>query len=330
MTVSLKATAMAHPNLALVKYWGKRDEDLMLPHQSSLSLTLAPWQVTTTVEFGGVSDEVFINGKVAEGAKRNRVVRVLQALRLGRELGPAKVVSVGNFPEAAGFASSAAAFAALAVAARAAAGLAPNARDASLLARLGSGSACRSVQGGTCVWYRGDLRDGRDSFASQVFPPTHWPSLRMVVAVVSSHEKKVSSKDGMRHCVETSPFYAQWVMEAEKAVPWAETYIRERDLPSLGKLAEDNAWRMHATAMASSPALVYMAPETLMLLSQLQRARQEGLRAWATWDAGPNPVFLCEAQDAPSVVSWLKSFSIQEVKECSVGGDAQLLETHLF
>ncbi|HLM65900.1 MAG TPA: diphosphomevalonate decarboxylase, partial [Longimicrobium sp.] len=136
----MKATALAHPNIALVKYWGKRDDALILPHQSSLSLTLAPLSVTTTVEFGVASDQVEINGHTAKGSERDRVLRVLEAVRAEApgKLGPARMVSRGDFPAAAGLASSAAGFAALAVAARAAAGLKADAKVASMLSRLGS------------------------------------------------------------------------------------------------------------------------------------------------------------------------------------------------
>nr|WP_228558606.1 hypothetical protein [Myxococcus sp. AB056] len=139
----MKATALAHPNIALVKYWGKRDDALILPHQSSLSLTLSPLSVTTTVEFGAASDQVELNGHTAKGSERDRVLRLLELVRTQAkaDLGPAKVVSRGDFPMAAGLASSAAGFAALAVAGRAAAGLPSEPRAASILARMGSGSA---------------------------------------------------------------------------------------------------------------------------------------------------------------------------------------------
>ncbi|MFY0579089.1 diphosphomevalonate decarboxylase [Cystobacter fuscus] len=218
----MKATALAHPNLALVKYWGKRDDALILPHQSSLSLTLSPLSVRTTVAFGvGNADAVELNGYVAKGSERDRVLRVLDTVRAEakeRSLGPARMVSRGDFPASAGSASSAAGFAALAVAARAAAGLPADPRASSLLARLGSGSACRSVQGGLCEWMRGERPDGSDSYAVQRFDEKHWPELRMVVAIVSRDEKEVKSRDGMKNAVETSPYYPAWVKDAEAEV----------------------------------------------------------------------------------------------------------------
>jgi len=328
----MKATARAHPNIALVKYWGKRDEALVLPHQSSLSLTLAPLQVTTTVEFGAASETVEINGHVAKGSERERVTSLLATVRseAQRTLGPARVVSRGDFPASAGLASSAAAFAALAVAGRAAAGLAPDARRASILARQGSGSACRSVEGGFCEWQRGSAADGSDSFAVQRFGPGHWPGFRMVVAIVSRAEKDVKSRDGMRQTVETSPYYPAWCADAESEIARARAFIAGRDLEGLGALCERNAWRMHASALAADPPLCYLLPETLRLIQQVRELRQKGTPVWFTLDAGPNPVLLTDVAHELSAEALCLAAGATEVVRCGPGSDAALVEDALF
>lgn len=327
-----KATARAHPNIALVKYWGKRDEKLILPHQSSLSVTLAPLSVTTTVEFGVNRDNVVINDRPASESETRRVRRVLDRIAgsSNTRLGPARVVSRGDFPEAAGLASSAAAYAALAVAAQAAAKLPADVREASILARLGSGSAARSVEGGFCQWHRGARADGDDSFAEQLYPETHWPELRLIVAVVSDKPKSLSSRDGMRRTVETSPYYSTWVSYAEAELPIARRLIRDRDLPGLGELSERNAWRMHAAAIGSDPPLCYLKPETLRLVASLPEARRGGLRTWFTLDAGPNPVFLTDDETEESLSRWLTGLGVAHVIPCRPGGSAQVLSTDLF
>ena len=329
----MKATATAHPNIALVKYWGKRDEALILPHQSSLSLTLSPIHVKTTVEWvaGRPDDAIEINGRVAQGSARDRVVQLLDAVR--RESGlqrSARMVSRGDFPEAAGLASSAAAFAALAVAARHAAGLVSDVRRASILARTGSGSACRSVQGGICTWQRGEKADGSDSFAVQVHPASYWPQLRMIVAVVSREEKDVKSRDGMRGTDETSPYYAAWVQDAEAEIARAKRALAEKDLRALGELCERNAWRMHATALAADPPLCYLLPGTLAVIQAARAAREKGLPVWFTLDAGPNPVLLTEAEHAEAVEALAREAGAMDVVSCSPGPDATLTDAHLF
>jgi diphosphomevalonate decarboxylase len=329
----MKATALAHPNIALVKYWGKRDDALILPHQSSLSMTLSPLAVRTTVAFGeGAADEVELNGHVARGSERERVLRVLEVVRAeaGGQLGAARMVSRGDFPAAAGLASSAAGFAALAVAARAAAGLPANARVASLLARLGSGSACRSVEGGFCEWMRGERLDGTDSYAVQRFDAKHWPELRMVVAILNRDEKEVKSRDGMKSAVDTSPYYPAWVKDAEAEVARARDIIARKDLQALGELCERNAWRMHATSMAADPPLCYLLPKTLELIHSLREQRRKGVPVWFTLDAGPNPVLLTDAAHEVAAEALARACGAIEVVRCVPGGDAALRAEHLF
>jgi len=327
-----KATARAHPNIALVKYWGKRDARRILPHQSSFSVTLAPLEVVTTVQLGARANEVELNGQRAAGRERERVLDLLAMVEqeAGRTLGPARIVSRGNFPMAAGLASSAAGFAALARAARAVASLPDDAAATSRLARTGSGSASRSVEGGFCTWHRGTRADGRDSFASQDFPATHWPELRLLVCIVSPAEKEVSSRDGMQSTVDTSPYYAAWTTDAEAEVPRARAAAARRDLDGLGALSERNAWRMHAAALAADPPLCYLRPATLGLLLALPAARGRGLPVWFTLDAGPNPVLLTTASRLGEVEALAREHGAAEVVRCQPGGDASLLETHLF
>jgi diphosphomevalonate decarboxylase len=326
------ATATAHPNIALVKYWGKRDERLILPHQSSLSVTLGPLAVTTQVTFEGRSglDRVTINGRVAQGSERSRVVELLKLVRQAaggsgrRQLGRATVVSRGDFPASAGLASSAAAFAALAVAARAAAGLERDTREESILARQGSGSACRSIEGGFVRWNRGRRADGRDSYAEQRFDEDHWPELRLLVGLVSREEKEVKSRDGMRTTVETSPYYPAWALDAEREVKALERHLARRDLEAVGALAERNAWRMHATALGAEPPLCYLKPQTLAVIEACRVARGQGLGVWFTLDAGPNPVLLTLARDEAKVTKLIRSLGAATVVRCAPGGGAQL------
>ncbi|MGO9065981.1 MAG: diphosphomevalonate decarboxylase [Myxococcaceae bacterium] len=327
-----KATARAHPNIALVKYWGKRDAALVLPHQSSFSVTLAPLEVTTTVELGTPHRQVELNGKEAQGRERDRVLALVDrvAQEAGRALGGVRVASRGNFPMAAGLASSAAGFAALARATRAAAGLADDVASTSRLARTGSGSASRSVQGGFCTWHRGRRPDGLDSFATQDFAETHWPELRLLACVVSAREKDVSSRDGMQATVETSPYYPAWVQDAEAEVPRARDAVGRRDLLSLGALAERNAWRMHAAALAGEPPLLYLRAETLAVVLALPAARAKGCPVFFTLDAGPNPVLLTTAEHVPRVEALARSAGASDVVRCAPGGDARLVEEPLF
>ena len=329
----MKATATAHPNIALVKYWGKRSEKLILPHQSSLSVTLGPLQVTTTVEFSTErgDDAVELNGKTAKGTERQRVIDAIDLVRaeaqktLGRRFGRAMMVSAGDFPASAGLASSAAAFAALAVAARAAAGFPRDLRAESVLARRGSGSACRSIEGGFVRWNRGRRPDGKDSFAEQLFDEGHWPELRMLVGMVSRAEKEVKSRDGMRATVETSPYYRAWAKDAEREVREIVRHIKRRDLEAVGELTERNAWRMHASALGANPPLCYLKPQTLAVIDACRALRKEGVGVWFTLDAGPNPVLLTLEADRARAARLIKAQGAVEIVTCAPAGDAALV-----
>ena len=327
----MKATARAHPNIALVKYWGKRNEALILPHQSSFSVTLSDLWAQTTVAFDADSDGGLLDGRPFSVKELGRVSVLLDVVRqrAGVTRG-ARVVSRSNFPTAAGLASSAAGFAALALAASRAAGLKLDPREVSILARLGSGSACRSIAGGFVEWLRGERADGEDSYAVQRFPATHWPELRLLAAECASEAKAVSSRDAMRTAVETSPYYAAWIKDAESSVPMARELIDRRDLAELGALVERNAWRMHATSLAASEPTCFLRPTTLAVIERVANLRREGVPAYFTLDAGPNPVVLTLAPHAPAVSAALVSAGAKKVTVCAPGPDATSVEEHLF
>jgi diphosphomevalonate decarboxylase len=328
-----KATAVAHPNIALVKYWGKRDERLILPHQSSLSMTLDGLSATTTVEFSDRDDDAAqIDGRRLEGEELARIVLVLDLVREKAKLTQrARVSSKTDFPKAAGLASSAAGGAALAAAASWAAGLQPGPAELSILARRSSGSACRSVQGGFCEWTRGAAADGSDSFAVQVAPEEHWPELRMVVVICADEAKEVSSRDAMQRTVETSPYYPSWVQCAEEDLKQARAAVLARDLPALGAIAERNAWRMHASAMAANPSIVYLRPTTLAVLETVAALRAGGVPAYFTLDAGPNPVIVCLAGGAPRATMRLGAVpGVMRTIVAAPGKGVQAIERPVF
>ena len=230
----MHASVVAHPNIALVKYWGKRDSRLNLPAAGSLSLTLGPVATRTSLTFGAEEDSLELNGVAVPAAKRLRVatlldrVRDLVALEQGpaarAALGGARILSTNDFPTAAGLASSSSGFAALALAATEAAGLHLSLPQLSALAREGSGSAARSLFGGFARMHAGTRADGTDAFAEPLFDEHHW-DLRVVIAVTVEGEKEVASTDGMNLTERTSPYYPAWIETVEPDVQSAMTAI---------------------------------------------------------------------------------------------------------
>jgi diphosphomevalonate decarboxylase len=293
-----QATTLAHPNIALAKYWGKRDYGHNLPAVPSLSVTLAGMTTATTVTFDPAleKDALVLGGQEAPEKATARVAGMLDRVRaMSGVTERARVVSANDFPTASGLASSASAFAALALAATTAAGLHLPLEEVSNLARMTSVSAARSVFGGFVELRAGWPKD-QSLAAQQVAPPEHWP-LRIVVAVVSEGPKAVSSTEGMLHTVRTSPFYAAWVERAPGVYGRIKRAIADRDIEALGLAAEESALAMHATSIAATPGLLYWTGTTLDVLAEVRRLRAVGIGAYATIDAGPHVKVLCSPED---------------------------------
>jgi len=325
--VGADSTARANVNVALVKYWGKRDTALNLPATGSISLALEGLGTEAAVAFcgGSEADRVVIDGVDAAGEEASRVARFLDLVRArARRRERASVAMRSTVPRGIGLASSAAAFAALALAASRAAGLALDPPELSALARRGSGSAARSIFGGFVEWHRGERADGVDSFAEPLAPVDHW-DVRTVVAVTSTAPKMVSSRDGMLRTA-ASPFYPAWVAGAEGDLAETRAAIRARDLEALGLVAEHSALKMHAAALAARPPLVYWRPATVDCIHRVWALRAEGVPAFFTIDAGPQVKVLCAPADAPRVAAALEAVpGVERIVTCRPGRGAELI-----
>jgi diphosphomevalonate decarboxylase len=304
----MKAVARACANIALVKYWGKRDLALNLPAAGSISLTLDGLSTEAEVELfpGEGPDEVWIDGQPATEEAARRVSRFLDLVRerAGRRE-RARVATRSNFPIGAGLASSASAFAALALAASRAAGLRLGSDELSALARRGSGSAARSVHAGFVEMLAGSRADGADAVARPLAPPDHW-DVRMVAAITAPGAKVLGSTEAMIHTARTSPLYPGWLSSVPPALEAARSAILARDLSRLGEVMEHSALAMHATAIAARPPIFYWNPVTVAALDRVRGLRREGTAAYFTIDAGPHVKALCEARDADRVAAALR------------------------
>ncbi|WP_077605007.1 diphosphomevalonate decarboxylase [Oceanobacillus sojae] len=305
----MKATARAHTNIALIKYWGKRNESLILPANSNLSVTLDGFSTETTVHFQEdlKKDTFFLNEQNVEGNDLGKVVVFLDKVRAlsGKEI-YAQVQSVNHVPTAAGFASSASGLAALAAASAKAIGLSLNDKELSKLARQGSGSACRSIYGGFVEWQMGEREDGADSFAVQVADKSHW-DIRIAAVVLSKTMKMVSSREGMRRTVETSPFYAGWLEQTPKDLQEIKQAIADKDFEKMGSIAEANCLRMHATTLGANPPFTYWQDTTMRVMQTVQNLREKGIPVFFTIDAGPNVKVLYLSEDEDKVKKRLQS-----------------------
>jgi len=336
-----KATTIANANIALVKYWGKRNKELMLPQTGSVSMTTEGLQAQTTVEFGPKyeNDIVIVNGKEYKKGDEEYDDYVGLFLNVVRQSYPdkakdlkAKIVSNNNFPTAAGLASSAAGFAALAAAVNEALGLGLDDRQLSMLARRGSGSATRSIQGGFVEWKGGEKEDGTDCYAEQLFPPEYWPEFRMVIAVTSKKDKKVKSRAGMSASVKNSPYYSAWKNDVVPShIETMKKAIAEKDFRLLGQTAETNALMMHAVAIATTPPVIYWNAGTMDIIHAVMDWRDGGLECYFTIDGGPQVKVLCQEKDVEEIKKRLKDFdNIEDVIVTRAGSPVKVVDDHLF
>lgn len=299
------ATARAHPNIALVKYWGKRDEPLNLPVAGSLSLTLGGYPTTTsvTVDTAATSDTLELNGAVAAGDTLKRVSEFLDLVReLAGSPHRAVVRSHNEAPTAAGLASSASGFAALAAAATKAYGLELDSSALSRLARRGSGSAARSILPGVAIWHAG--QGDETSFAE----PIEAPEMHMVIVIVGDDPKPVSSREAMRRTKLTSPYFDAWVSTTEHTLQEMVAACHAGDFTRIGQITETHAMRMHAVIQACDPPIRYLTPASIAVFDAVATLRAEGIEAWATADAGPNVAVLVRPEDADAVARVLAGF----------------------
>ena len=320
------ATALAHPNIAFIKYWGNRDDGLRLPANSSLSMNLSDLHTIATVQFdrGRVKDEFLFNGGEAA---HEQTARVSQFLDLVRQMASssefARVESQNNFPSGAGIASSSSAFAALALAASSAAGLSLDEQTLSRLARRGSGSASRSVPGGFVEWRAADKDE--ESYAFSIAPEDHW-DLVDCITIVSEQHKSVGSTQG-HSLAATSPLQAARLQGAEARLDMGRAAVMNRDFQALAQVVELDCHMMHAVMMTSQPALHYWLPATVAVIQAVREWRSSGLEVCYTLDAGPNVHVLCPAHGAERVSRQLHQINgVIRVLSSRPGGPARSIE----
>jgi diphosphomevalonate decarboxylase len=293
----MRASARAHANIALIKYWGKSDPALNVPAVGSISITLDALWSDTDVEFDPSlgRDILSLDGK-EDTAQLERVSRCLDLLRARAGVDTrARVVSRNNFPTGAGLASSASGFAALVCGGARALDLKLGPRELSLLARRGSGSAARSVFGGFVEMHRGSAPDGSDSFAQPLRTAGEWP-LEVVVAITTKQSKPVSSSAGMAMSASTSPYYRAWVDDQPSDLSAARDAILARRFAALAAVAEHSCFKMHAVALSAQPAVIYWNPATMACIEAVRGLQRAGVPVFVTIDAGPQLKAVCEPE----------------------------------
>jgi diphosphomevalonate decarboxylase len=317
----MKITVKAPANIAFIKYWGKRNEKLRLPANSSISMNLSGAYTTTSVEFDSKlkSDILILNNKEVVGREMERVSKHLDLIRsIAKSKNYAQVKSTNNFPKGAGIASSASGFAALTVAAAKAVNLNLSEKKLSILARLGSGSACRSIPNGFVEWKMGNSSES--SYARSLFGSEYW-NIYDLIAVVGENSKKISSTEG--HAVaESSPFYKTRLSGMKDKVAEIKSALKRKDFTKFGEITEAEAINMHTVMMTSVPPLYYLLPGTLDVISHVLELREKGIECYFTIDAGPNVHVICKEENKrkiQKVLSDIKSVKTVLINRAACG-----------
>lgn len=323
-----KGKARAYTNIALIKYWGKKDEELILPMNNSLSLTLDAFYTETEVIFSDTlaKDEFYLDGEQQDEKATKKISTFLDLVReKGQTTLYAKVISQNFVPTAAGLASSASGLAALAGACNEALQLGLDNVGLSRLARRGSGSACRSIYGGFVEWEKGV--DDLTSYAKQI-PSDHFEDdLAMVFLLLNDQQKDVSSRDGMRRTVETSSFYQGWLDSLDADLAQLKQSITDKNFQSLGETMERNALKMHGTTLAANPPFTYWSPDSLKAMQAVRDLRKQGIPCYFTMDAGPNVKVLVEKKHLTAVkTACSRLFSEKQVVSAQAGSGITIIK----
>ncbi|EKD70253.1 MAG: hypothetical protein ACD_46C00585G0002 [uncultured bacterium] len=293
--------AFSPTNIALCKYWGKRDIELNLPATSSLSVSLPDKGAMTELRLHNENrDYIILNGTPvdSESVFAKRTSQFLDLFRQDTQWYLHINIKM-NIPVAAGLASSACGFASLVSALNDFFDWQLATRDLSILARLGSGSATRSFWSGFVEWHAGSRHDGMDSYAEPL--NVEWPSLCVGILPISNAEKPISSRDAMMRTTNSSILYANWPKKVLQDMAIFKQAMKVKNFALLGGTAESNALTMHATMLSSWPPICYFLPETIEMMHQVWRLRHEGLQLYFTEDAGPNLKLLFQDEDTSSV-----------------------------
>lgn len=310
----------AYANIALVKYWGKRDAKENIPAVGSISIGLDGLCSQTTAKVIAADSHQLTINESTEGKAVERASHFIDFVRSKyNRTESLEINSSNNFPTGAGLASSASGFAALTLAVTQALGIDENTRELSKIARKGSGSAARSVYGGFVEMSADD-----DASAIQLSPASDWP-LAVIIVITSTREKQTGSTEGMIHTAETSPYYKSWISSHGEDLLSAREAIKSRSFAELGRVSEHSCMKMHAVMMSADPALIYWNETTLAIIHKVRQLQAQGMSLFYTVDAGPQVKVVCEAEQVSRIHGFIKAISgVLDTRLTSVGGSPEI------
>ena len=283
-------TVRSYANIAIIKYWGKKAEKEMVPATSSISLTLENMYTETTLSplpADARADEFYINGQLQNEAEHEKMSKIIDRYR-PEGAGFVRIDTKNNMPTAAGLSSSSSGLSALVKACNAFFQLGLNRRELALEAKFASGSSSRSFYGPLAAW---------DKDSGEIYPVETDLKLAMIMLVLEDQKKPISSRDGMKLCVETSTTFDEWIRQSEQDYKDMLVYLKENDFKKVGELTEKNALAMHATTKTATPSFSYLTDASYEAMDFVRQLREQGESCYFTMDAGPNVKVLCLEED---------------------------------
>ena len=283
-------TVRSYANIAIIKYWGKKAEKEMVPATSSISLTLENMYTETTLSplpADARSDEFYINGQLQNEAEHVKMTKIIDRYR-PEGAGFVRIDTKNNMPTAAGLSSSSSGLSALVKACNAYFQLGLDRKELALEAKFASGSSSRSFYGPIAAW---------DKDSGEIYPVETDLKLAMIMLVLEDQKKPISSRDGMKLCVETSTTFEDWIRQSEQDYKDMLVYLKENDFKKVGELTEKNALAMHATTKTANPPFSYLTDASYEAMDFIRQLREQGESCYFTMDAGPNVKVLCLEKD---------------------------------
>ena len=283
-------TVRSYANIAIIKYWGKKAEKEMVPATSSISLTLENMHTETTfspLPVDATADAFYINGQLQNEAEHAKMRKIIDRYR-PEGAGFVRIDTKNNMPTAAGLSSSSSGLSALVKACNAYFQLGLNRRELALEAKFASGSSSRSFYGPLAAW---------DKDSGEIYPVETDLKLAMIMLVLEDQKKPISSRDGMKLCVETSTTFDEWIRQSEQDYKDMLVYLKENDFKKVGELTEKNALAMHATTKTATPSFSYLTDASYEAMDFVRQLREQGESCYFTMDAGPNVKVLCLEED---------------------------------
>ena len=310
-------------NIALIKYWGKRNEELILPTKDSISIGVAALTTTTSIQLNKTTQDKIIINNNSNNDIIKPITLFLDTIRKKFNFNKHFTInSYNNFPTASGLASSASGFAALAFGINHICNLNLNFEKISILARQGSGSASRSIFGGFSIWHSGSALDGSDSYAEQIAKSSSWQSLQMMIVITTDTIKTVSSRQGMQASIQTSDYYAQWIKESSMRIAPMKQAIITQNFTQLGQLTEHDWEGFFNVINSTKPALNYWNSTSILVINEIKKLRKNGYECYFTTDAGPHIIIFYLSENESIIKKKLKKIpGIKNILQSNIANE---------